>query len=123
LHEGERICFVHGVFPDISVNTIVEFERYKQYCHVLIVAIYSDSFVADIVGRDVSFKPLADRLAAISYLEPVDYCLILERDTLDLLVSVINPIALVDGLGNVTMNEGQVKSIHEESENEGTSEE
>ncbi len=94
-NEGKRIVLCHGVFDLVHPGHLIHLEEAKSLGDVLVVSVTAARFVRKGPGRPFFDDEL--RLKFLSSLEPVDFVLLSESDTVEDIVELVKPSFYVKG--------------------------
>jgi len=89
--EGKKIGFTNGCFDCCHIGHLTSFIETKKNCDILVVAVNSDSSIKRCKGNDRPIQDERTRIAVVSSLEYVDYCILFEEDTPINIVKAIKP--------------------------------
>lgn len=95
--EGKTIVFTNGVFDLLHIGHIRYLREAKSYGDVLILGLNSDASVRRIKGPRRPIVPQDERAEMLAALECVDYVVIFEQDTPEVLIRKIAPDVHVKG--------------------------
>lgn len=119
--ESKKVVFTNGVFDIIHAGHVDYLIKARAMGDVLVVGLNSDASVKRIKGEFRPVIPEPQRAFVLSHLKPVDYVVVFEEDTPEILIEKILPDILVKGadwstdniVGRdiVLKNGGQVKTI------------
>ncbi len=73
----QKIIFVHGVFDILHRGHVTLLAEAKQLSGILVVGVESDENVKILKGEDRPIHQQDARIFVLSYLEPVDYILLI----------------------------------------------
>ena len=93
---GRTVAFTNGSFDVLHRGHLAFLDEAREAGDVLVVAVNSDDSHRRLRG-DVPRVGLADRLAVVAALAPVDHLVVLEDPTADRLLEVIRPDVYVKG--------------------------
>lgn len=94
---GRKIVFTNGCFDILHAGHVSYLKEAKKLGDILIVAVNSDSSVTRLKGAGRPVNTLADRIAVLSGLECVDYCVSFDEETPLELICALRPDVLVKG--------------------------
>ena len=95
--QGRKIVFTNGCFDLIHAGHIKSFEQAKAFGDVLIVGLNSDRSVRALKGFPRPIVSQDDRAKLLCALSCVDYVVVFDEDTPELLIKEIRPNVLVKG--------------------------
>jgi len=120
-NQNKKVVFTNGCFDLIHAGHIDYLSKAKALGDVMIVGLNSDSSVIRIKGSKRPILNESERSFIISNLKPVDYVVLFDEDTPQLLIEELLPDILVKGadweieniVGKdvVIANGGEVKTI------------
>lgn len=94
--EGKKIVFTNGCFDIIHIGHVRYLKEAKKLGDILIVALNSDSSVAELKpGRPINTESY--RAEVLASLEMVDYIAVFSEDTPYELIKLLKPDVLVKG--------------------------
>lgn len=94
---GKRIVFTNGCFDLVHAGHISSFAQAKELGDVLIVGINSDTSIKRIKGDKRPIVDQTNRAKLLSAFNMIDYIVIFDDDTPELLVQAVIPDVLVKG--------------------------
>lgn len=109
---GQKIVHCHGVFDLLHPGHIVHLEEAKALGDVLVVSVTADRFVNKGPGRPYFTSDL--RMASLGALSCVDYVVLSEASTADLVISAIQPDLYVKGQEYAESNNDVTGKIDDE---------
>jgi rfaE bifunctional protein nucleotidyltransferase chain/domain len=89
--EDKRLVLANGCFDLIHVGHIRYLRDAKRLGELLLVALNGDASVRRLKGRGRPIMMAAERAEILCALDPVDYVLIFDEDTMDRLVVRLRP--------------------------------
>ena len=95
--ENKKIVFTNGCFDLLHIGHVSLFQKARTLGDVLIVAINSDSSLAQLKGPKRPLVPQTDRTQLLSALTCVDYVVVFNEQTPYELLSKLKPDILVKG--------------------------
>ena len=95
--ENKKIVFTNGCFDLLHIGHVSLFQKARTLGDVLIVAINSDSSLAQLKGPKRPLVPQTDRAQLLSALTCVDYVVVFNEQTPYELLSKLKPDILVKG--------------------------
>lgn len=95
--ENKKVVFTNGVFDILHSGHVDYLTKSKFLGDILIVGINSDSSVRRIKGEKRPIINEKERALIISSLKPVDYVILFDEDTPQLLIEDVVPDILVKG--------------------------
>ena len=103
----ERVVFTNGCFDLFHAGHLASLEESKALGDVLVVAVNSDASVRRLKGAARPIVPERERARVLAGLACVDYVVLFEEDTPQVLLKVIRPDVLAKGgtTGNVVGRE------------------
>jgi rfaE bifunctional protein nucleotidyltransferase chain/domain len=103
--EERRLVLTNGVFDLLHIGHAGYLAAARAMGDVLVVALNSDSSVRAIKGPLRPLTPQADRAALLLALRAVDYVLIFDQPTAEVVVAALRPEVYVKG-GDYALAEG-----------------
>jgi D-glycero-beta-D-manno-heptose 1-phosphate adenylyltransferase len=94
---NKKVVFTNGVFDLIHSGHVDYLSKAKKLGDVLIVGLNSDESVKRIKGNKRPILKQEERSYILSNLKPVDYVVLFDEDTPEILISEIIPDILVKG--------------------------
>ena len=95
--ENKKIVFTNGCFDLLHIGHVSLFQKAKTLGDVLIVAINSDTSLAQLKGPKRPLVPQTDRTQILAALSCIDYVVVFNEQTPYELLSVLKPDILVKG--------------------------
>ncbi len=95
--QQETVVMTNGCFDILHAGHIAYLEQAKKLGDKLIVAVNSDASVQRLKGKTRPIMPLAQRIAVLASLKPVDYVIAFDEDTPEGLIKKVLPDVLVKG--------------------------
>ncbi|MBA4406848.1 D-glycero-beta-D-manno-heptose 1-phosphate adenylyltransferase [bacterium] len=95
--QKKTVVFTNGVFDILHAGHVDYITKAKEKGDVLIVGVNSDSSARRIKGELRPIVPQHERAYIISSLKPVDFVVIFEEDTPDIVIAKLVPDVLVKG--------------------------
>jgi rfaE bifunctional protein nucleotidyltransferase chain/domain len=89
--EGKRIVLANGCFDLVHVGHVRYLRDARRLGDVLFVGLNGDAAVARLKGPGRPLMPLDERVEILQALRDVDYVVVFDDDTADLLVSRLRP--------------------------------
>lgn len=93
----ETIVMTNGCFDILHAGHVAYLNEARKLGDHLLVAVNDDDSVRRLKGEGRPVNPLANRLAVLSALKPVDWVIAFSEDTPEALVEKISPDVLVKG--------------------------
>ncbi|MDQ3564170.1 MAG: bifunctional D-glycero-beta-D-manno-heptose-7-phosphate kinase/D-glycero-beta-D-manno-heptose 1-phosphate adenylyltransferase HldE [Pseudomonadota bacterium] len=94
---GERIVMTNGCFDVLHAGHVRYLDEARKLGSRLVVAVNDDASVARLKGADRPVNPLAQRIAVLAALKPVDWVVPFSEDTPRRLICRVLPDVLVKG--------------------------
>ncbi len=95
--ESKTVVFTNGCFDILHSGHVDYLNKAKSFGDVLVVGLNSDKSVKSIKGEKRPIINEIDRAFLLSNLRAVDYVVLFDQDTPDLLIKSIIPDVLVKG--------------------------
>ena len=95
--QGKKVVTTNGVFDLLHIGHVRSFEKAKSFGDVLIVGINSDSSVKKIKGDKRPIISQNDRAEMLATLNVVDYIVIFEETTPNVILDAIKPSIHIKG--------------------------
>jgi rfaE bifunctional protein nucleotidyltransferase chain/domain len=89
--QGRRISFANGHFDLLHVGHLRYLLGAKERGDVLVVGINGDASVGRLKGAGRPIVPALERAELVAALEPVDYVVIFEEDTPEIVLRALQP--------------------------------
>jgi rfaE bifunctional protein nucleotidyltransferase chain/domain len=89
--QGLRLAFANGHFDLLHVGHLRYLRGARERGDVLVVGINGDASVARLKGAGRPVVPAVERAELVAALEPVDFVVIFEQDTPELVLSALLP--------------------------------
>ncbi|MCS7263096.1 MAG: D-glycero-beta-D-manno-heptose 1-phosphate adenylyltransferase [Aquificaceae bacterium] len=97
VREKKTIVFTNGCFDILHAGHAHYLRRAKELGDLLVVGLNSDQSVRRLKGPRRPILPQTARAYLLDSLKPVDYVVLFEEDTPELLIRAIRPHVLVKG--------------------------
>ena len=95
--QGKSIVFTNGCFDIVHAGHIKSFEQARSFGDVLIVGLNSDKSIKSIKGPTRPIISQENRAKLLDALSCVDYIIIFDEDTPELLIKNLMPDVIVKG--------------------------
>ena len=89
--QGRRLSFANGHFDLLHVGHLRYLRGAKERGDVLVVGVNGDASVERLKGPGRPIVPATERAELVAALEPVDYVVIFEEDTPELVLRALRP--------------------------------
>ena len=95
--QDKKIVFTNGCFDLLHKGHVIYLNQAKEQGDILIVAINSDSSIRKLKGPERPIIDEGSRALVLSNLKSVDYAVVFEEDTAEVILGKIKPDVYVKG--------------------------